>query len=271
MNHDHVGSEDSEGFVERVDQGPGLPGNVPLAVPAVPDAPAGIQKVDPLQEVGVLPGVNEAQVDAKGLEGQEQGAQLDQLGPGAGNEGDVHDMEATALAAQEQAQSLMFRQFYSPDAITRQPRLWQWQRVFAAWLATVPHASMKTIRVYVQDLTQLLVSDGAIHALMAREDFRKLVGDFQANARLRIQELAEFDYPFYLDAHKKGLESAIAAGDHRAIPSFTVPMLDRAVPKKADEAEKAQVVVINMTPGQARALSGGDVQDAQVLEVDDGA
>lgn len=231
-------------------------------------APVGGQE-GVLSEIPVLPGVQEADVVPQVAQGLEDGSNLDALGPGTGNDSDMHALQDTMNAVQEQADSQVFQEHFSPKAITAQEGLWSWQRMVAAWYATVPYATPKSILRYARDLTKLEVTPGAIRALFERKDFQQLVEQFKAAPSLRIREIAEFDYNFYLDAHRQGLQMAIAANDHRGIPAYTTPMLDRMLPKKAEGDQRAQVVVVNLTPGQAKSISISDVQEAQIMEIEE--
>ena len=63
--------------------------------------------------------------------------------------------------------------------------------------------------------------------------------------------------------HRQGAEMAVRQGDYRAIPAFTVPALERAVPKRDESRPPTQIAIV-ISPQQ---LSGLQTYQAPEVEV----
>lgn len=166
----------------------------------------------------------------------------------------------------------IYDKHYTPHAVDDQPFLRQWQRLFAAWYAVHPvKPRILECVEYCRAITHWRVPRATVEKLLRREDFQTLTRQFRESERLRTQELLTADYQYYLDAHRKGLDMALEAGDHRGIPAFTNPILDRIAPKRTEEGQKAAMVNIVLQGSVAKLaqsfVQGEIIEDAEVLEV----
>ncbi len=198
--------------------------------------------------------------------------ELETLGSGATHDENGHRPKPTDLSKLDQADidKGVYNAIYSPQAVRKQKTLRHWQRLFAAWYATLPGPpAMDAMVAYAQALTTYRITPQSIRITTKRDDWRELVDQFRGSEALRVRELLHADYQFYLDAHRKGLFMALEKEDHRAIPSFTVPIIERFAPKKEDQAARAQVVIVNLQGGAAQQALNviKDAEEAEVMEI----
>lgn len=219
--------------------------------------------------------------DAPGAERGEEGEELDPFGAGAA-EDDEHeeapeaeDAENVDAELEGAKATLAVYQSYAEQSVARQKTLREWQRALAAAIAQSPERLKLTeIRALARAITNYRISLGAVRATLKRDDFRRLVDKFRANEAARARQMFETDAAAYVQAHKRGLDMALAAEDHRAIPSYTVPALDRIWPKKEDQAAQTPMVVLNIHPNQLATLQSAvqhltepaDIIDVEAVE-----
>ncbi len=239
-----------------------------------------------MDERGMLAGVDIKKLDATVPEAFDDRSELYPLRARAAEE-DNHSAVARQgeITPEEQADidRAMFRTYYTPKNVREQVSLQQWQRLFAAWYAHV--AIQPTIRdcvAYARAITKFRIGDTTIKELMKRADFQRLVVVFRESEQKRAKELLNADYQTYLEAHRAGLDMALAAGDYRAVPPFTTPMLERISPKKEDAEARPTQIIINLPASASAELarishsvdsprdaSPGDVVDAEILDIEE--
>lgn len=150
--------------------------------------------------------------------------------------------------------------------------LMPWMKQYAAWLVsadtpkTATGLPSTTDQVkYVERITARAVTYAALRALRRRGDFIAYLDRLDASIEVRAKERLISDYDFYVSAHRRAVEMALAANDHRAVAGLTGPILDRVIPKKQEVTTTAQTIVINVSAEQAARLHG-DVLNEIVVE-----
>lgn len=144
-----------------------------------------------------------------------------------------------------------------------------WELAFAEWLAhsVAQRTSMKTQLEIAMDLAGEPVTYGYIKNLKNREEFREYYVELQKDALRRARSMVEKRLPQGVKAHFEGLQMALDTEDHRSIPAYTVPILDRAMPKKA-EIGAVTAVKIELSPKQ-HALLDETIPEVEVEVIDD--
>jgi len=139
---------------------------------------------------------------------------------------------------------------------------------FCEWLATqvdgkVPLADQME---KISELGQKTYSDNYLRNLKNRKEFKRHFAEIQKTLLARARAKLARHMPEAVDAHFKGMEMAIAANDHRGIPAFTVPILDRVHPKQHDQPQAA-AVTINITATQMSAIAEESIPTVECEEI----
>ena len=163
--------------------------------------------------------------------------------------------------------------------VTERRRLLPWMKQFAAWLvsADTPReqsglpSTTEQVK-YVERITARRVSYATLRQLRRRGDFIAYLDTLEGSVETRAKERLVNDYEFYVDAHRRAVEMALAANDHRAIAGLTGPILDRVLPKKQEITATSQKIVITMSAEQASRVHGEAMNEIVVEqpEVEDG-
>lgn len=214
---------------------------------------------EPGHEAGVLPGVDVEDDAIEGSEPSDDGPDLDALRPGPGEKEEVLAVHAESLpdlTALEKAQAALAEWHdLGPNVIAKRRSLTEWMRVYAAWYAQQPRQPGLTDRIRaVRAITQYKVTKKALAALEARADWRRFVEKCRADAAFRAKTMLESHYAFYVDLHKQGAQMALKAGDHRAIPTFTSPVLERVAPKRVESDAPPPSIVLNLSVQQMKGV-----------------
>lgn len=140
--------------------------------------------------------------------------------------------------------------------------LMPWEVEFAEWLVTQHKRPL--IKDQLAKCEELLKAVGAHAALpytrkdlknlRQRDEFKAFFADLQKDALKRARAKIEMRVPEYIDAHKKGLDMALEAHDHRSIPNYTNPILDRIWPRN-DQQTATAAVVIELSPKQIASIN----------------
>lgn len=140
-------------------------------------------------------------------------------------------------------------------------------KAYAAWLAT-QNAFPKSIeRLTAAGLyLNTRVSRKNLQALEEREDFQNLVETFRGQETARVKAVLEGHLKAGVDAHMTGLKMALADGDHRAIPKFTVPLIERAWPKANEQEVHRPMIEIHIGQGQTLRLIESPVAEIPEAE-----
>lgn len=159
-------------------------------------------------------------------------------------------------------------------AAVRRERLAPWMKQFAQWLLSPTHTAYPPIVDQTRkaaELSGLPVHRKALDALKRRGDFRVYYETLEGSALSRAKERLVNDTDYYIHAHRHGLEMAIAAGDHRAVASFTNPILDRVAPKREDaKGQKPQIVIQVTADARARIVEAEEtIMDAEIVSTEE--
>ena len=166
-----------------------------------------------------------------------------------------------------------------PRPSRRHPLL-PWQRAFIEWLAL----QAKQVRLAEQlvqanhfiaqaspfenDLPDAPITKPALQRFKKTSEYRDYFDAMQADATKRARAKMESRLDKFVHAHEDGLHMAVVAGDHRTIPSYTNPILDRIWPRR-DMPAVAQQITITLGPNQQAALADDaavEVLDAQLVD-----
>lgn len=132
-------------------------------------------------------------------------------------------------------------------------------KAFALWLAS-PQPDGKKPKTQQQtkkasELAGYGITVNTLYALRKRPDFQLFRQALEASVTEAAKEALALAHRSYVEAHQRGLEMALAEGDYKAIPAFTVPILDRIVPKKADTNVGNKTIIVNVHEDRAKALT----------------
>ena len=166
----------------------------------------------------------------------------------------------------------------SPTAVKPQKPLQKWQVQFAEWLATCPElpsraeqreiAEQFKLRAYGEHASDELregLPRRTFYNMLQRPDFQEVVRKFAEGnveaARARLM----MDLPEYVGMHMWGAQRAKEKDDIKTLVSYTVPALDRVMPRKAEAAQAAAVVTINISPAALQAPTAH--VEAEIIEI----
>lgn len=148
-----------------------------------------------------------------------------------------------------------------------------WMKSFALWLLS-PQPDGKRPKVSAQtrkasELAGVPVTKEALRWLRKRPDFQLFVQTLEGSVTEAAKESLTLAHQFYVQSHRAGLELAVAAGDYKAIPAFTVPILDRIVPKKAETNVGSKTIILNVQPDTLQRMQAtGSLPDAGEIVVE---
>jgi hypothetical protein len=97
--------------------------------------------------------------------------------------------------------------------------------------------------------------------------YRKQVGKEVERYVRKAREKMIRAMPVMVDMHIKAGKQAYEKRDYRALPAFTVPFLDRAMPKHEDGPRQAQQVVIQLGGTFAKTHAGEFTEPDEMIEV----
>ena len=92
-----------------------------------------------------------------------------------------------------------------------------------------------------------------LRLLEVREDFVAYCDELAKGPLEAARAKFASAFPTYVEAHRKALDSAVSAGDYKAIGALAEPVLDRVYPKKAENVAATQVN-ITLTPAQTQGM-----------------
>ena len=147
--------------------------------------------------------------------------------------------------------------------------LQQWMKDFCHWLVTTkpkPKIVEQTRRA--TELAGVVIHRRALTWLTTRKDFDAYYTLLSAEGLARAKHKMLGDLEFYAELHRMGAEMAMNAGDHRSIAAYTVPALDRILPKRQEQVQQTSMVVIQVTGNQAAKLDSADLEDKGELVVE---
>ncbi len=154
------------------------------------------------------------------------------------------------------------------DSIRYSPALMPWMRAYAEWLTLgclePPKVSMRLNKA--RGFAHAPVSNGQIKLLEARADFAAYVLDLQSGPLERARKRFEAAFPEYVEAHAQALAQARDANDYTAVARIAEPVLDRVMPRKAENAQATQVN-ITLSPNQLAGVSAAYI--APVMDVEE--
>ena len=127
-------------------------------------------------------------------------------------------------------------------------------KAYAAWLALNPGKKAQERRIQAGICLNTTVSTANLKALEGREDFGALLQSYANDEVTRVKGILERHLEVAVDAHMLGLQLAVSERDHRAIPKFTVPFIERAWPKQNDVIPHVPLIEIHIGQGQTMRL-----------------
>jgi len=92
----------------------------------------------------------------------------------------------------------------------------------------------------------------------------------QLDAVRAARSMLEERYGSAINAHFDGLDMALGARDYRAIPNYTVPILDRVAPKRDNTivATKVEVILSSKQEAAIAAEAMTEVLPAEIISVE---
>lgn len=135
-------------------------------------------------------------------------------------------------------------------------------KAYAAWLA-IQESWPKSIERLKQlgAFVNTKCSRPNLTRLERREDFIALVQTYRDQEVTRTKGIIERHLEQGVKAHMRGLEMALAESDHRAIPKFTTPLIERAWPKQNEQQQAVPLIEIHLGQGQTMRLLNQPVAD----------
>ena len=131
-----------------------------------------------------------------------------------------------------------------------------WMLAYAEWLVlecvVPPKLVHRTTRA--RGLARAPITIHQLRLLEVREDFVAYCGELAKGPLEAARAKFASSFPTYVEAHRKALDSAVSAGDYKAIGALAEPVLDRVYPKKAENVAATQVN-ITLTPTQLQGMT----------------
>lgn len=157
-------------------------------------------------------------------------------------------------------------------AIRRQVRegvLMPWMLAYAEWLVlectVLPKRSERIVKA--RALSRGPVGTQHLLDLENRADFIAYCDELAKGPLERARAKFIQTFPAYIEGHREALELAREAGDYKALAAIAEPVLDRVVPKKAENIAPAQVQITLTTAQAARATIAYETPAMLVEEV----
>lgn len=147
-----------------------------------------------------------------------------------------------------------------------------WMKAFCLWLLA-PHPGGRKPRTQEQtrkasELAGYPITRKSLYQMRKRPDVQLFLQTLRASVTESAKEALALQHRRYVEAHLEGLERALEAGDYRAVPAYTVPILDRIVPKKQDPGAGNKTIVVHVNEATARTLMSGTAPDAGEIIVE---
>ncbi len=140
-------------------------------------------------------------------------------------------------------------------------------KAYAAWLAIQPAFPKSIERLKSAGICLTTrVSRKNLNALEARDDFVNQVQVYRDQEVTRVKGILERHLESAVDAHMLGLQLAVSERDHRAIPKFTVPLIERAWPKVNEVQPHVPMIEIHIGQGQTMRLIEKPVEEIPEAE-----
>jgi hypothetical protein len=135
-------------------------------------------------------------------------------------------------------------------------------KAYAAWLA-IQDAFPKSMERLKQAglCLNTRVSRKNLKGLETRDDFINQVQVYREQEVTRVKAILERHLEVAVDAHMLGLKLAVSERDHRAIPKFTVPLIERAWPKVNEQQPHVPMIEIHIGQGQTMRLIEKPVEE----------
>ena len=158
-----------------------------------------------------------------------------------------------------------------PRALTVAPvgsqPLLPWQCAFAEWIACQDvRPSISQQCQAASKLAQRTVSKRTLARIRRSQRFIEYYQSLQLDAVRAARSMLEERYGSAITAHFEGLEMALGQSDYRAIPHYTVPILDRVAPKRDNTVVATKVEVI-LSSKQEAALTADPVIEVLPAEI----
>jgi hypothetical protein len=166
----------------------------------------------------------------------------------------VREAEDASGVVQTEGQRAAMRRV--GDQIRYSPALYPWMRAYAEWLTLEciepPKRSQRTMKA--RSFAHAPINNTVLLTLEARADFVAYTRDLENGPLERARNRFQAAFPEYVEAHKEALDLARDAKDYNAVARIAEPVLDRVLPKKAENAAAASVTIV-LAPEQMKAIA----------------
>src|SRR5439155_23616784 len=107
-----------------------------------------------------------------------------------------------------------------------------WQAKFGAWLADSEHPPIAVQLEVASRLAGQPITYGQVKHLRKRADFVELVDTMRTGGIEAARRLFVSNLPMFAELHAWGAERSKEKDDTRGLANFTVPALDRILPRR---------------------------------------
>lgn len=145
----------------------------------------------------------------------------------------------------------------------------QWMKDFCHWKVTVkPRPTTIEQMKEASRLSGINIHRRALAWLLSRKDVDAYLCLLSADGLERAKHRMKTDLEFYAELHRLGAEMALKAEDHRSIAAYTVPALDRILPRRQEAVKHEPIVVIQVTQAQADKLEREPIPSEMIVEAE---
>lgn len=161
---------------------------------------------------------------------------------------------------------LKYEQELEKRAATGEPGmgLLPWELALAEWKAGQPkRPPLRETLAMCERLAGEPITATHYYRVVGKPEWRAARNRFAKHAMRKARKQFKQAAPYLVDAHIKGLQMAMKAEDHRSIPSYTVPALDRIVPKRQEGVANVQVLNVTLSVAQQALLEKPEAIDVE--------
>ena len=134
----------------------------------------------------------------------------------------------------------------------RQRPLMPWEAQWIAWYLKQRSPAKTAQVVAAEEFAQRTVTYESLRLLRHTPQFEEFADKLLEQQRKAAERAFDMQAGEAVEAHFEGMREAARRVDYKALPAFTVPILDRIKPKRADPVVSTPNVVINITQEQLR-------------------
>lgn len=152
-----------------------------------------------------------------------------------------------------------------------------WTVKFAMYLVACPRApssveqeqvatKLANENINLTTTRPVTIGYGIIKRLRTDSRWQELVRELEKGGIEAAKRLFTEDAPVYVMLHRMGAEEAWRNKDYKALPAYTVPALDRVVPKRQEGVPVTQVAIV-LSPERLTALQTYEAPETSVEEL----